>query len=112
VRSFNRGPQAYRRERGGQRSTGKAFLIVTEGEKTEPNYFRALKKHLQLSNADVEVFHPPATDPISLTDEAIKLCNERARKAKKDSWSVEYDEVWVVYRRFGHRRTGDLLVFA
>ena len=97
MRSFNRGPKVYRRKRGGQRPTGEAFLIVTEGEETEPNYFHALKKHLQLSNADVEVIHPPATDPISLTDAAIKLRNERARRAKNDSWSVKYDEVWVVY---------------
>jgi hypothetical protein len=97
VRSFNRGPQAYGRERGGQPSTGKTFLIVTEGEKTEPNYFDVLKRRLQLSNANVVVMHPPATDPVSLTSAAIKLRDERARQVKKNPWSVEYDEVWVVY---------------
>jgi len=96
VRSFNCGPQTYRRERGGQLSTGKAFLIVTEGEKTEPNYFYALRKHLQLSNTEVVVKHPEATDPVSLTNEAIKLRDQRAHEARRNPWSVKYDEVWVV----------------
>jgi hypothetical protein len=69
---------------------------VTEGKKTEPYYLRALCRRLSLSTAEVIVHHPEATDPKSLTDEAIELSRARRQMAKR-SYLVPYDEVWVVY---------------
>ena len=77
--------------------SGHAFLIVTEGLKTEPNYLKALRQRLQLSEVDVEIIHPSGTDPKTLTDKAMRLRDKRRHEAHKDSWLVDYDEVWVVF---------------
>ena len=95
-RNFTRGPDAYRRGKPQFPSSGKAFLIVTEGKKTEPNYLKALRVRLQLNATDVEIVHPEGTDPITLTKRAIELRDARKRSAKK-GLEVAYDEVWVVF---------------
>jgi len=95
-RSFVRGPAAYRRGKPRFPSSGKAFLIVTEGKKTEPNYFIALRRKLQLAAADVEIIHPDGTDPLTLTRKAIELRDNRRKQAKK-GFNIAYDEVWVVF---------------
>ncbi len=76
--------------------SGKSFLIVTEGKKTEPNYFIALRNRLRLGAIDVEIIHPEGTDPLTLTHKAIQLRNNRKRIAKK-GFVIAYDEVWVVF---------------
>ena len=96
AKSFVRGPSAYRRETPRHPSSGKAFLIVTEGEKTERNYFLALKDRLRLAAADVEIHHPKGTDPLTLVQKAIALSDARNAAAEK-GFSIPYDEVWVVF---------------
>lgn len=76
--------------------SGKTILIVTEGGETEPNYFVELRNRLRLSATDIEVVHPDGTDPITLTNKAIELRDERKSDAKRGIL-VEYDEVWVVF---------------
>ncbi len=51
--------------------SGKIFFIVTEGEKTEPNYFKKLRDRLKLTVNVVEVIHPDGTDLLTLTKDAI-----------------------------------------
>jgi hypothetical protein len=94
--SFVRGPAVFRRGKPRFQPSGQAFLIVTEGEKTEPNYFLALRKLLQLAAADVEILHPLGTDPLTLTREAIRIRDDRKSQAKK-GFAIPYDEVWVVF---------------
>jgi hypothetical protein len=96
-RSFSRGASSYKRSKQGKTSTGKIFLIVTEGEKTEPNYLKAIRDRLKLSTVDVEIIHPNQFDPLSLTQKAIKLRDERRKEARKDKSKLPYDEVWVVF---------------
>jgi len=95
-RSFNRNAKSYQRDKHQRRATGRTFLIVTEGEKTEPNYVTALRDQLRLKAADVEIIHPKGTDPLSLTQKALAL-REARKKAAKNGFIVEYDEVWVVF---------------
>jgi hypothetical protein len=95
-RSFARGPAAYRRGKPRFQPSGKAFLIVTEGEKTEPNYLKALRNRLQLNAAEVEILHPEGTDPITLTNKAIELRDVRKKEAERGG-AIAYDEVWVVF---------------
>jgi hypothetical protein len=105
-RSFARGPAAYRRGTPRHPPSGKAFLVVTEGEKTEPQYLKALCQRLQLGAADVEIVHPDGTDPLTLTRRAMELRDARRREAKK-GLAVAYDEVWVVFdleKPHGERR--------
>ncbi len=95
-RSFKRGPAEYRRGRLKFPSSGKAFLVVTEGINTEPSYLRGLRDRLQLNVAEVIVVHPNGTDPITLTNKAIELRDERKKQAKKGD-AIAFDEVWVVF---------------
>lgn len=67
-------------------------LIVCEGE-TELAYFKALRSHLHLTNA--EVLLPPDTTgraPLQLVDYAIKKCSD----------SAGYDCVFCVFDRDSH----------
>ncbi len=57
------------------------FLIVCEGAKTEPNYF----KDFRLDKASTEV-HGLGYNTVSLVEEAIRLKKEKA-----------YDQVWCVF---------------
>jgi hypothetical protein len=75
---------------------GRTFLIVTEGRKTEPNYFRALRDRLRLATANVVIVHPEGTDPVTLVGEAIRLRDAQAKLAKGGT-GVAYDDVWVVF---------------
>lgn len=95
-KSFRRGVSAYRRGRPRSVAAGKTILIVTEGEKTEPNYLKALRNRFQLSATDIEIVHPEGTDPITLVKEASRL-RDWQRKAVKNGHGVVYDEVWVVF---------------
>jgi len=96
ARSFNRNAKFYQRDKPNRRATGRTFLIITEGEKTEPHYFFALRDQLQLKSADVEIIHSKGTDPMSLTEKA-KALRDAKKKGARNSFAVEYDEVWVVF---------------
>lgn len=95
-RDFNRGSKRYRRKPS-QVSSGKSFLIVSEGSKTEPNYFHSLSNFLKLKPTDIVIPTSEGTDPITLTRQAIDLKTARQKIAKRSSFLVPYDEVWVVF---------------
>ena len=69
----------------------KRILIVCEGEKTEPNYFKKLCGKLRLQAVDVEIEGKECgAAPINVVEHAIK-------KAQiKNSNKVAYDEIWCV----------------
>jgi hypothetical protein len=77
------------------------ILIVCEGSKTEPNYF----KGFQLTNVDV---HGTGSNTLSVVQKAIDLKRE-ARKMGKI-----YDQVWCVFDRdsFTPARFNDALQLA
>ena len=68
------------------------FLIVCEGEKTEPNYFKSLKNDLPLESLNVidMTIEGTARNTTSLIDYIIDY--------KKKS-NREYDSVWAVFDR-------------
>ena len=91
-----RKPERIRR-RGPTRESRACVLIVCEGEKTEPNYFHALREELGLNTVEVQVEGGEfGSAPISIVDTALALREERERKAARSSILVEYDEVWCV----------------
>lgn len=96
TRFFARGSSSYRRRTLARPISGKTFLVVTEGKNTEPNYLKAIRDRFQLAIENVEIHHPNGTDPITLTNKAIELRDERKKLAKKGN-GVAYDEVWVVF---------------
>jgi hypothetical protein len=63
------------------------FLIVCEGEKTEPNYFKALEKELPRGTVELKI-DGTGRNTIGLVEYAIK---------QRDSACRPYDRVWVVF---------------
>lgn len=87
---------SYRRT-SGRVSPRECLLIVCEGAKTEPLYFKALRDQLRLQVVEVEVVGPEqGSAPISIVDRAIQLRDERAERARKSPLLVPYDAVWCV----------------
>ncbi len=78
----------------GIRDLAKRFLIVCEDQKSAPNYFNALKKHLNLSATSVVVAGSGGnSQPIQVVDRAIDI-KEKAND--DDSGTLPFDEVWCV----------------
>ncbi len=65
------------------------FLIVCEGEKTEPNYFRAFPKQAGKIVYDIE-FDGGGISTLKVVEKAIELRNASTQK---------YDRVWAVFDR-------------
>jgi hypothetical protein len=83
------------RRRPGFREPLARFLIVCEGEVTEPRYFR----HLRLQERGlVEVKVVPGGVPKTVVELAVKLKKDAEAEAKrrKDA-NLRYDHVWCVF---------------
>ncbi len=95
------------RRRGPTRSPKLRFLIVCEGQVTEPRYFNQLR-HLLRSLVDLEIL--PGGDPKILVERAIQKKGEAdsAASRKNDSY-LAYDQVWCVCDVDQHPRLADAL---
>ena len=76
-------------------ATGHTFLIVVEGEATEPAYLEGVKLRLKRRAATIVVQHGDHTDPVGIVREAVKLRDAQAANPNK----APYDQVWVVFDR-------------
>ena len=65
--------------------SGDLILILAGGEKTETNYFTALRNRLRLSREKITVVYPGYTDPLSLLKEA-----------EAEKYQNKYDQIWLV----------------
>jgi hypothetical protein len=80
--------------RRGVRDLAKHFLIVCEDAKSAPNYFEALKKHVNLSAASIRVAGSDGnSQPIQVVEQAVELMQNAA---EPDSGTVPFDQVWCV----------------
>lgn len=81
------------KRRKARRAPCDMILIVCEGEKTEPNYFRALIDDLQLNTANIVIAKNTAgSSPRNIVDFALK-------EYKKEK---EYDRVYCVFDKDQH----------
>jgi hypothetical protein len=87
-KAWNRKPQARRVD---VRPMRRRFLIVSEGTKTEPFYFKAIEKSLPLGTVQIETCGTGRSE-LSLVKEI-----NRIRKDKEEELAVNFDEVWVVF---------------
>lgn len=71
-------------------------LIVCEGEKTEPNYFKELKDHLALNSANVDVTGECGSSPFSVVEYAMQRYLDEQRVG--DS----FDKVFCVFDKDAH----------
>ena len=69
------------------------ILIVCEGKKTEPNYFKELRQHFRLSSVNIEIENNTSgSAPISVVDHALKKYKE----------TKDYDRVYCVFDKDTH----------
>ena len=68
------------------------FLIVCEGERTEPNYFEAFKQELPRNLVRLEVYGEGA-NTLSLIARALEI------RDKEERSDYRFDHVWVVFDR-------------
>ena len=81
------------RRRAPVRAQYEVALVVCEGEKTEPQYLRGLRKAFDLNPANVKIVSADGNDPVSVVREAIE---------KYRSNPGEFDRVFCVFDRNGH----------
>ncbi|NIM05370.1 MAG: RloB domain-containing protein [Armatimonadetes bacterium] len=82
-------------------------LIVCEGGKTEPIYFKALRKDRRLTATEVEV-HGAGCDPSAL----IQFAVDHIDKKKNEEGQVNknpYDRVWCVFDCDAHERLAEAI---
>lgn len=94
------------------RSPSKSILIVTEGQNTEPMYFRGLA---ELWNVHPKVIYlAPQGEgiPANLVKRAKEEVKALARKARRDELAYNqlgrFDEVWIVFDTEHAQRQGRL----
>ena len=91
---FNRSqPGGLRNRLTDEREVLQRFLIVCEGEKTEPNYFKGFRVPQLVVDA-VGTGH----NTLSLVEEAIRLKGEKEAEAPAAGRSP-YDQIWCVFDR-------------
>ncbi len=84
------------RRRRAFRAPRPRFLIVCEGMKTEPGYFRAMR-HLERSLIELELVSP-GEKPKALVERAVAMKKEAAARAKREKdENCNYDQVWCVF---------------
>lgn len=75
------------------------ILILTEGEKTEVNYFNSFKRsekyRRNLSGIDIKIYKPKNHSPLGLVKEALA----KAKIKKND----KYDIIWIIFDKDGHQ---------
>ena len=85
----------------GQRAPYDRILIVTEGSKTEPNYFKEIKVANKLNTANVQV-EPSAfgTEPMQIVEyaESLFLNGDELKSIQPRA----FEEVYVVFDRDDH----------
>lgn len=89
------------------RSSRDVVLILCEGEKTEPNYFKKLRTILRLNKTNI-VIHEDCrgNDPLRLVNEAEE---EFIKELKRDYEKQGYDHVFVVFDKDTHATYNDAL---
>jgi hypothetical protein len=82
-------------------------LIICEGSKTEPNYFKALRAYLHLNKEMIVIpDRLKGNDPLSLVKTAEA---EFLKEQKKDPEKQGYDHVFVVFDKDSHASYNDAL---
>ncbi len=76
--------------------TKKRILIISEGKKTEPNYFNSVKRQFRLTSIEI-----PDTKK-NTGKELLTTAIDLRSKAIKDR--NEYDEIWIIIDRDGYTK--------
>lgn len=95
----------------GRRASYDRVLIVSEGSKTEPNYFREIRSAYRLHTANVEVRPSElGTAPIQVVQYAQELLQNGDRH--KNIQSRAFEKVYAVFDRDDHESYHEALTLA
>ena len=70
-------------------------LLVCEGSKTEPQYFRALQRELKLLPVEIEIVGQGAA-PKTVVERAVEMRDTRRHEVRRGWKDFDYDYVWCV----------------
>lgn len=95
----------------GQRASYDRILIVSEGTKTEPNYFNEIKRKYRLHSANIQI-QPSAlgTEPIQVVEYAQQLFQNG--DVHKGIQPKAFEQVYAVFDRDQHRTFHEALTRA
>jgi len=86
----------------GSKAAGKRYLIVCEGSKTEPNYFKELRHDLRLKSATIEICGEECgSDPVSVYKYAAKVVDENT--------GAKYDGIYCIVDKDNHKNLDEAL---
>ncbi len=98
------------RRKQGNRDPADRILIVSEGSKTEPNYFTEIRRTLRLQTANICTIPSIGTCPLQVVRYAKEIFDEG--HAKEKIKPKAFEKVYAVFDRDDHLRYNDALVLA
>lgn len=90
------------------RDPKRRFIIYTEGKKTEPEYFKAVRQNLRGALIDIEIVEAAGV-PATIAKSASADAKSRSRRGRSRSSFEETDEVWAVFDRDEHPNVPEAL---
>ena len=90
-----KGPRELERKKA-KRAPYDKVLIVTEGEKTEPQYFKELKDHYRINSTNIEIDGSSDSSPESVVEYGKKLYE------KERGTDAPFDRVYFVFDKDTH----------
>lgn len=83
------------------------FILICEGEKTEPAYFKAVKAKYPGALISIE-FVAPAGVPITIKDK-VQARMVELRQERRSNPSANADTVWAVFDRDDHEKVAEAI---
>lgn len=109
-RRSRREPDLRRRSKSSSEKPGNLVFIVCEGAKTEPTYFKYLKRRWRAHGITI-CGEECGSDPRSVVAFAVRAKKDRIRDAKRGG-PLAYDQVWCVFDRDHHANIDQALDMA
>jgi hypothetical protein len=95
------------RRRGPVRDVRTRFLLVCEGDVTEPGYFHDWRTELRTTLVDIEIAREHGVPKSLVEAAAAAQRNARRAAARQQDDSLSYDQVWCVFDIDEHPRIAD-----
>lgn len=89
------------------KSPKRKFIIYSEGEKTERDYFEAMRRHFQSAVVEIEII-AGAGVPLTIAKAATSAAQVARKRDRKNSYANR-DEFWAVFDRDEHPNVQDAI---
>ena len=99
---------AHLRRRGPRRKPKRLFVLVCEGQNTEPCYFRALQSTFTSALVELDIVGGVGV-PVTVAERAAERARHLYSDTQMKSSFEERDQVWAVFDVDDHPRLGDAM---